>query len=189
MKAKASKLDGYSARLQEWFLSGKTLKEAQEQLALDGCSVSLGRLSEWWQSRQASMQEEALLKQIASGAAQCREVEEQFAKAPAPEFDTLIKLHRVLILKLSTQGNADPEMLELVNRMMKPVVQFARLQQLNAQLALDRSKFEFDAATACLKVLPALKAISQDKGLSEPQKVQQIRLKLFGVLAEEKVKG
>lgn len=140
MKAKASKLDGYSARLQEWFLSGKTLKEAQEQLALDGCSVSLGRLSEWWQSRQASMQEEALLRQIASGANQCREVESAFGKNPAPGLETIMALQRVLIMKLSTQANADPTLIELVARFTKPVLEFARLQQASAQIKLDERR-------------------------------------------------
>jgi hypothetical protein len=49
---------------------------------------------------------------------------------------------------------------------------------------LDRDRFEFDAARACLARLPELKAISTQKGLSENDKVQQIRLKLFGVVPE-----
>lgn len=50
------------------------------------------------------------------------------------------------------------------------------------QLAFDREKFQWDAAQACLLRLPELKAISADKGLNETQRVEQIRLKLFGVL-------
>jgi hypothetical protein len=45
---------------------------------------------------------------------------------------------------------------------------------------LDRDKFQFDAATACLKALPALKAISADKKLSESEKTQMFMEKLFG---------
>jgi hypothetical protein len=52
-------------------------------------------------------------------------------------------------------------------------------------LTHDVARWQFDAAKACLKLLPALKAVASDKGLSEPEKVQQIRLKLFGVLPEE----
>jgi hypothetical protein len=48
-------------------------------------------------------------------------------------------------------------------------------------LALDRAKFEFDAAKSCLAKLPDLKTISTNKTLTETQKVEQIRLKLFGV--------
>jgi hypothetical protein len=51
--------------------------------------------------------------------------------------------------------------------------------------SLDRDRFEFDAAKACLARLPELKAVASDKGLSEVEKVRQIRLKLFGELPEE----
>ena len=189
MKQKTSKLDAYAERLTEWFTpvdqggKGMTLDQAREQLRLDGCSVSCSRLSEWWSNQQTLRMQDRLLSQIASGARQCREVEQALGKNGAPEMDTLIKLHRVLILKLSTEGSTNPEMLELVNRMMKPVVAFARLKQLEAQLSLDRDKFQFDAAKACLARLPELKVISSDKGLNYSQKVEQIRLKLFGVAA------
>ena len=53
------------------------------------------------------------------------------------------------------------------------------------EFGLSLDKFQFDAAKACLALLPELKVISQNKGLTEPQKVQQIRLRLFGVLPEE----
>lgn len=180
MKQKASKLDGYAERLDEWFSGGMTLDAAKEQLRLDGCSVSRSRLSDWWANRQRERQEAMLLGQIANGARQCQEVERAFGKAPAPEMDTLIKLHRVLILKLSTASAMNPDLLELVNRMMKPVVQFARLQQLDRQISLDRDRFEFDAASACLKQLPTLKVISADRSLNDDQRIEQIRLRLFG---------
>jgi hypothetical protein len=183
-KHKPSKLDAHAERLEEWFLAGKTLKEAQEQLRLDGCAVSLGRLSAWWQGRQAARQEEELLRQIASGAAQHKAVEAEFARHPAPELETIIKLHRVLIMKLSTQANAEPDLLETLGRLMKPVLEFAKLNEKRLDRELDRDRFEFDAAQACLKALPELKVISADSGLSETQKVEQIRLRLFGEVPE-----
>lgn len=127
MKTRPSKLDAHAARLTEWFQEGMTIKAAQAQLKLDGCSVSTGRLSEWWDARQSSMQEEQLLRQIATGANQCREVEKAFGENPAPELQTIIKLQRVLILKISTQANANPELIELVARLTKPAMEFAKL--------------------------------------------------------------
>ncbi len=50
------------------------------------------------------------------------------------------------------------------------------------QFKLAREQFEFDAAKACLKALPALKQISTNKSLSEADKVNAIRSKLFAVL-------
>lgn len=189
-KERQSKLDGYAERLDEMFRSvdkggkGFTLDQAREELRLDGCSVSCSRLSDWWSARQNSQMQDRLLNQITSGAQQCREVEAALGKNGGVGLETLIKLHRVLILKLSTEGNVDPEKLELVNRMMREVQKFARLQQLGEQIALERDKFQFDAAKACLARLPELKAISTDKGLSDADKVQAIRLKLFGALAD-----
>lgn len=182
-KEKQSKLDAWAERLDEWFgVEKKTLAQVKEQLALDGCSVSLSRLSEWWSARSSQHLQERLLGQIASGARACREVEEALGENGAPGLDVLIKLHRVLILKLSTEGNVEAEQLELVNRMMREVIKFARLEQLERQIGLDRDKFEFDAAKACLAALPELKVI-QGSAISETEKVEQIRLKLFGVVA------
>lgn len=45
---------------------------------------------------------------------------------------------------------------------------------------LDRNKFEFDAAKACLAKLPELKAIATNKQLSEDERLEQARLALFG---------
>lgn len=140
-KQKPSKLDAHAERLDEWFgVEKKTLHQVQEQLRLDGCSVSLSRLSDWWSARQSAKQEDMLLAQIASGARQCKEVEQALGKNGGVELETLIKLHRVLILKLSTEGNADPDKLELVNRMMREVQKFARLQQLQEQNKIEERK-------------------------------------------------
>lgn len=141
MKQKPSKLDGYAERLDEWFSGGMTLDQAKEQLRLDGCSVSRSRLGEWWSARLQGKQEDALLRQIATGARQHQDVLQEFAKHPAPELETIIKLHRVLILKLSTQANADPDMLELLGRLMKPTMEFAKLQEKRRELELLEQKY------------------------------------------------
>jgi hypothetical protein len=180
VKTKASKLDAYAERLQEWFLAGKTLAEAQELLAAEGCGVSLGRLSVWWASRQRARMEEGLLAQIASGARACKIVEAEYEKNPEPRLKTIIALLKTLIMKVSTQPDCDPSLLKLVVQLLQPVLEFSKLEAKNQDLSLAREKFEFNAASACLAVLPSLKVIATDTGLSEVEKVQQIRLKLFG---------
>lgn len=56
-------------------------------------------------------------------------------------------------------------------------------QDVNVQAAsLDRDKFEFDAAKAALAHAAELKTISNNSKLSEPEKVNLARAKLFGVL-------
>lgn len=47
-------------------------------------------------------------------------------------------------------------------------------------LQLHRDKFEFDAAEVCLRKLPELKVISSNPELSDIEKIDRIRLELFG---------
>lgn len=56
----------------------------------------------------------------------------------------------------------------------------ARIDLSEKSLLLNREKFEFKAAKACLEQLPELKYISTNPQLSDTQKIDQIRLKLFG---------
>lgn len=53
------------------------------------------------------------------------------------------------------------------------------------KLSLEIQKFQFDAAQACLDKLPELQAIRKDSSLTTAQKLDQIRFKLFGEIAEE----
>jgi hypothetical protein len=59
-----------------------------------------------------------------------------------------------------------------------------RMVHFEGQLKLAREKFEFDAAEACLKKLPALKAISNNASIDSSEKIKQIRLALFGSAPE-----
>lgn len=141
MKEKPSKLDPYAERLDEWFgLQKLTLAAVQEQLRLDGLEVSLQRLSDWWAARSARHLQTRLLGQIASGSRECKEVEKAFGQDPPPELETLIKLHRVLIMKLSTMAVADPELLSLASGMMKPMIAYAKVQEQAKSRELDERK-------------------------------------------------
>jgi predicted DNA-binding ribbon-helix-helix protein len=52
------------------------------------------------------------------------------------------------------------------------------------KLSLERDKFQFSASEACLKHLPALREIAADNSLDQNAKIDAIRNKLFGVVAE-----
>lgn len=66
----------------------------------------------------------------------------------------------------------------------KLFVSLKKVQNKEQTLRLDREKFEFDAAKACLNALPALKAIASDKSLDENAKLTAVREKLFGEVPE-----
>lgn len=59
-----------------------------------------------------------------------------------------------------------------------------RLRNSERFLKLERDKFEFDAAKACLKQLPVLRAIAGDKSLDEDAKLRAVRERLFGEIPE-----
>jgi len=148
MKNRKSILDPHAEKLSEWELEKLTLAQMQAKLLELGCKISLGRLSEFLSRARSAQLQRTLLGQIASGARAVKEVEEQFAKNPAPGLETLIKLYRVLILKLSTQGNADPSLIDLATGMTKQAMDFEKLGLKRAELELTREKFELLKAQA-----------------------------------------
>ena len=82
--------------------------------------------------------------------------------------------------ELAESPNADPKDVKAVMMLLLKASDQAFRRE---RLELDKQKFQFDAAEACLKALPELKAIASDKGLSDAQRVEAVRLKLFGVVA------
>ena len=154
----------------------------QAWLKAEGVSVATSTLSSFMSSQRDRRCQETLLQQIASGAEQVKEVEAQFGKSPAPELETLIKLHRVLILQLSTQGNADPEFLRLADQLMRTAMEFVsgqtkarqketELQQSERKLVLiEKKAAAFDSA----------KGVMEDKELSDEQKRARMH-ELFGL--------
>jgi len=142
MKPRPSILDAHAEQLAEWELAGRTLAQMQTDLAAAGCTVSLSRLSDYLARQRSARLQSDLLKQIASGAAQVKTVEAEFARNPAPELDTLIRLYRVLILKLSTLSGADPGLMELATGMTRQALDFEKLLVKRSELELNRDKFE-----------------------------------------------
>ena len=72
--------------------------------------------------------QEQLLAQIAYAANHCAEIERAFGEHPPPELETLIKVYRVLILKLSAEAQSNPDQLKLAISLMKPVLDWARFE-------------------------------------------------------------
>jgi hypothetical protein len=164
-KAKPSKLDQFTEQLDEWFLytaPAKTLAFAQEELRKDGCRVSLSQLSRWWEARQETLREEKLLGQITNGAGACKAVEKQFGEAPPPELDTLIKLHRVLVMQMSTQAATNPEMIKLADQGLRTVMEYVsgktKAAQKERELTLAEGKFAYLQKEDLDKALAALHA-------------------------------
>ena len=95
----------------------------------------------------AQQRQEKLLAQISYGAELCAQAERRLAAHPAPELETLIKVYRVLILKLSLEANVAPKMLKLVSTLMKPVMDWAQLEEKRKEREFAQQKHREQLAT------------------------------------------
>jgi hypothetical protein len=86
--------------------------------------------------------------------------------------------------KISRLGQRVFELEALKNKDASMFMGLRRLRQSEVAYSLERDKFQFDAAKACLKALPELRAIAADSALDENGKLNAVRARLFGDLPE-----
>jgi hypothetical protein len=137
MKSQSSKLDPFAAKLADLDAEKKTLPEICEWLLAAGCKVSPSTLSVYLERLRSERRQAKILGLITSGSRQAAEVEKQFARNPAPQLDTIIKLHRVMILQLATQSVDHPELIDITNQLTKTVMDFVSGQ---TKANLEKSK-------------------------------------------------
>jgi len=167
------------AKLADWLLNGMPYHEANVLVAKEFGVVlkSLGPFSGFWREVCQPLMLKRRSRALSSAEERAAE-----SKAKPGQFDaaTLDALKQKAY-ELAERPDSNPRDVKAVLMLVLK----ARDQDLQErQLALDKEKFQFDAAKSCLAKLPELKVISTDKGMSESQKIEQIRLKLFGVAAE-----
>lgn len=138
-KPRHSKLDPFADGLAERDAQNVTLADMQAWLAENGCDVSLGRLSEFLSAQRQARMEATLLGRITNGSRLHSEVKAQFGENPAPELDTLIQLHRVLIMQLSAQAATSPELIQQASAAMRTVMEYTAGQ---TRAALESRKLE-----------------------------------------------
>ena len=187
MKARESKLDVHAASLADMEAQKKTLDEMLAWLREEGVTCSASTLSRFLEGQRQARLQERLLAQIASGARQVQDVEKQFGKNPAPELETLVKLHRVLIMQLSTLGTADPEFLKLADTMLRTAMDFTSGKTKAAQKEIELGQGERKLtlqekkAAAYDRAQAALTEARNSKGGITPETLRKIEteLKLF----------
>lgn len=167
------------AKLAEWLLSGVPYHEAKVLAEKEfGIAVrSLSSFGEFW----SAVCQPALLakRRKLAGAAEARA--EEAGRHPGAFDRATLDAITQRAYELAENSNSEAKDVKAVMMLLLK----ARDQEFREKkLAFDREKFEFDAARACLLKLPELRAVANDKGLSSAQKVEQIRLRLFGEPAE-----
>jgi hypothetical protein len=111
-------------------------------------------------------QKRELFADIVNGSHLGREAEEAFKQNPAPALETVVKIFKLLIMQLATNGNADPDMLKLANQLMKTaVIYFA--EQTKAKL--ENRKLGLQERRVTLLEKKAAQADATDKVLTDAQ--------------------
>lgn len=167
--------------LEEWLFEEQlTYDQALERLHLDfnvrSSRSALGRFYK-------RVNKQRVLEGIGASTNTAAQVEEKFKQNPADMYAALLKRVGQIAFDQSIElKEHDPEVIYNFTKLLIA----GRKEELRAQaIALQRDRFEFDAAKACLKKLPELRAIAQDNKLDQDAKLKQIRLKLFGTLPGE----
>lgn len=142
-----SKLDQFHEQLVTLESEGKTLLEMQKWLHEEGVAVAQSTISRFLESARSSAAQERILQLVVSGAQHCAEVDRAFSKNPAPELETLIKLFKVLIMKLTTQGAADLEQLRMADQLSRTAIEF-----ISGQTKANFKRIELEQAERKLKI-------------------------------------
>ena len=165
------------ARLVEWLLGGMPYHEAQVLVEKEfGVQVrSLAPFAQFW----SEVCQPHLLERRRRAVSTSDERAEEAKKSPGQFDAATLDAIKQKAYELAESPAANPKDVKAILMLVLK----ARDQDFQErQLSFDREKFEFDAAKACLALLPELKVISTDGGLSEAEKVQRIRQKLFGTV-------
>ncbi len=104
--------------------------------------VSSKRAPRQLSRRQQQRLREQLLAQIAIGARHCAELEAEFGRNPPPPVETLLKIYRVLILKLSAEAQVQPEQFKLAVSLLRPVLENERIEELRKHRELAEQKHQ-----------------------------------------------
>jgi hypothetical protein len=178
MPAIATQLDQHAEELDCWFREEDlTLSEACKRLSALGCSTSIASLSRWRRDRHWDCLRRELLEQIGAGANHCRQVELEFGTHAPPELETLIKVHRMLVLKLSAQTDTNPDAVRQITALMKPVMDWARLLEQRKERELAEQKYRDQLAAQKAEREREQKAGSGETGLT-PEILDKIEREL-----------
>lgn len=154
------------------------LKKIRDLLASEfGVATSVSSLSDFYPKIAADV----LLARREQAVTTADELAKAASETPGQFDEASIDLLKQRTFELLVKQCASPKD---VKALFGLVLQ-SRAQELEQkQLQLAREKFEFDAAAAALKELPALKKIAGDRSLDQQAKLRAVRERLFGEVPE-----
>jgi len=168
-KPKVSVLAPFEDKLEQWFEEeGMQAKEVQRELEKVGCRVLLTTLYSWWSRFRQRRQEKEVLTHISDSTRQWRKYEAAFDKNSSPPIEHLLKLLRVVLLELNSKVKPDAATLRLIPGLMRPLIQWNRLEEQRKRRRLTERARRQELATR--------KAVEPASGTPKGLKPETLRL-------------
>lgn len=166
--------------LEDWlFEEGIDYAAAMERLHMDfGIKTSKSSLGRFYKR----VEKRRTLDKITEAAKVAQNVQERFEAEKTDLYPVILKMVGQIAFEQSVNGKQmDPE---IVYNFTKLLIA-GRKEELRAEMiTLQKQRFEFDAAKACLKKLPELKEIAADNALNQDEKIAAVRNVLWGEAPE-----
>jgi hypothetical protein len=171
------------AAIMEW-LQTKSLAEVRDLLAREGIEVDRGILSrfrQWWLLREQHQQ----------NAVQVRELLKLLPQEKSELSEEAVFQYGQQVFALLAMQQEDPQQWIRIQRLRQQEGQLSlhaqrtqtfgrRADLAEGALKLAREKFECDVAKAALAQLPALRKIASANLLNSKEKIDQVRMAVFG---------
>lgn len=146
-KERESKFTDHYAALIAWYEEEptRTLEQGVVWLAARGVKAHRGEISRLLAKHQKERRDredrERMFAGIATGADKCRELDEAFKANPAPHLALIVGLLKNLIINLNLNPETPKEDIERATALLKPVIEFARIEQKQRDAELNLEKF------------------------------------------------
>lgn len=163
-----SVLGPHKEDLRQWFAIEMPFDDILERLKKKKVKTTKQALSKMRQRMQREQLQEIVLDRIATGAAAHARVTKELGANPAPAIQTLIALIQNLIFTITTAGRGFMN-IEDVTGLMRPVLEWVKIQEKREDRALDREKFEAAQRTKIESGLDAIE--SEVKGNPEAARI------------------
>jgi hypothetical protein len=175
----ATPLHEHAEDLAKWLLDeGVTYAVAVKRLADEhGVTTSRAALHRWLRRYERVRLRERVLRNITAGAEATRQIRAQAHAHGIPQIDELISWVRVLVANLATRADAAVDVQGLVS-LIKPVIDWQKVQQRGQELEMDREKLELLKRKAAMA--EAAEQTLGDTSLTPEQKMTRFR-EVFGI--------
>lgn len=175
----AKSLLAYEEDLEAWLVKeGITYAAAVGRISEKyGEAVTIKQLHRWLRLRNQKALKETILRNVTAGAEATRQIHSLAQRHGVPDLDALISWVRVLIANLATRPDASVDV-ESLTSLIRPAIEWAKIQRKDQELAMDREKLELLKRKAALA--EQAEGIVKDESLTPDQKMARFR-ETFGL--------